>query len=135
MRSNPRGAHFPKLATLTAIALVSCSPIEVDTVIYDRFPSPNYDVDAIIVTTDAGATTSTGCHLVLVKRGDTPDPMDSVITGDKMEDSRIVVEWKGADIFVDWPKCQLIRMKDTVSINGQVFRMHFKFDKDQEKLK
>jgi len=126
------------LAGFSFFVVAGCDPIQVDKATIDKVESPAYDVDALLITTDAGATTSVGYHLVLVKRGESgenADLEDSIITADRLNNpGGIVVKWKGKDIDVMWPNSQIIRAKEHEVVGGQTFRIHFTFDKDQKDL-
>ena len=56
------------------LVFVGCNPLPMGVKLTEinRYTSPDSRVDAVIVTSDAGATTSVGYHIFIVAKGDHP---------------------------------------------------------------
>jgi hypothetical protein len=62
---------------------IGCSPSSMGVKLTEinRYTSPDSRVDAVIVTSDAGATTSIGHHIFIVPKGESPKDMKfSILT-------------------------------------------------------
>ena len=64
---------------------IGCSPSSMGVKLTEinRYTSPDSRVDAVIVTSDAGATTSIGHHIFIVPKGESPEDLKfSILTAD-----------------------------------------------------
>jgi hypothetical protein len=91
------------LLLLVAVCVTSCG-IPVDGKILDRVPSSDSRFEAVLLTKDGGATTSTACHVAVVRRSDTPGDSGTVFIADGFEEAtKPTMRWSGRTLIVNAP--------------------------------
>ncbi len=72
------------LLVIVMMEIMGCEPV-VGRDEITRISSPDFIVDAVLIRTNAGATTSFGFEIYIVRTGDIPTEADLLFRGDKME--------------------------------------------------
>ena len=92
---------------------------------YQRVASPDNELEAVLYSLDAGATTSEAFHFAIVSRGTNPDSEETSITVDHVDHPEaFAIKWLGnSEVAIHVPSSRLFRSALSAKVSGRTIKI------------
>jgi hypothetical protein len=92
--------------------------------VIDRKLSPDSRVEAVLLTSDSGATTRVGYHVSVVEAGAESSSGHEVFIADSLREGTVVVDWRASDLVISYPEdARLFLRGNAAELGGNLYRV------------